>query len=567
MSDKNQYELNYSAQDPPSSQPQTLSAPEQMLLQSQTTGFWGSHWTLEILSCLTAVAALVGIIAVLYVFDGQLVPDWPYGITLNALISLLTTAMKAAMAFHITEALSQLKWSWFNRGNKLSDLALLDSASRGAIGAGLVLFRFMPRHLVTFGCFIFVVAAAIAPFVQQVITTDLRPVHAPELSTIQTCNTSLYTDYDEGAGPGMNILPLTSMGAVYTGIFQSQSPNSNAVTMDCPTGNCTFAPYQSLGVCSKCANITSHLEKNVSHSYMTTYNYKLPNNFTFETSINMMYLMNATTSAELIELDVQGLPLALNFTAISAAGYGVPPQVSATECALYFCVDTYNTTVNNGKFNEQLLSSGTSGNYSAMSILGNVGMTPDTCYVNGTKHDNPDDCTYNVNAFSIMALKNTVMPMFNGNGSLFVSNRPSWSHNTLESAYGLYGNYTDINNMFKSLSSALTTNARSKVCKSTVEGVTWTVQSFVRVRWLWMILPIAMVVLSIFFLIITVVHTRHQYIWKSSPLALLFSNLSVEGPHGVHSSPNLSGMEDASKKMNVWLEATPGGVVLKGIPK
>lgn len=71
-------------------------------------------------------------------------PQWPYGITLNALVSVLSTVMKATMAFILTESLAQLKWSWFRDGNKLSDLALLDAASRGAMGALVVLFRFIP---------------------------------------------------------------------------------------------------------------------------------------------------------------------------------------------------------------------------------------------------------------------------------------------------------------------------------------------------------------------------------------------------------------------------------------
>lgn len=101
-------------------------------------------------------------------------PEWPHGITLNALISVLSTGMKATMGFILTECLAQLKWSWFRGGNSLSDLALLDAASRGAAGAFIVLFSFLASgsrsihstdicelltyysHLVTFGCFILV---------------------------------------------------------------------------------------------------------------------------------------------------------------------------------------------------------------------------------------------------------------------------------------------------------------------------------------------------------------------------------------------------------------------------
>lgn len=148
---KNDHKVSYlRVEEPPDSVPSSprplspLTPDEQTVLQNRSD-FWGAGWTWEIVSCVIAAGSLVGIIVVLHQFDGRATPDWPYGITLNALISVLVTVMKAAMAFPITEALSQLKWSWFNEDNKLSDLALLDAASRGAVGALVVLFRFLPR--------------------------------------------------------------------------------------------------------------------------------------------------------------------------------------------------------------------------------------------------------------------------------------------------------------------------------------------------------------------------------------------------------------------------------------
>lgn len=143
------YQLSYVRLDTPESpapEQRPLSsaeAAEQLLVQSQTR--WGASWTLEILGCVTAIVAFVAIVVVLVYYDGRPMPQWPYGITLNALVAVLSTVMKATMAFTLTESLSQLKWSWFSGGNKLSDLALLDAASRGVLGALVVLFRFLPR--------------------------------------------------------------------------------------------------------------------------------------------------------------------------------------------------------------------------------------------------------------------------------------------------------------------------------------------------------------------------------------------------------------------------------------
>lgn len=147
---KEEYRLSYvPLQDEPQNATKTkarpLSSAEQVFIQSQAQPFWASSWTLEILSCLTSIVFFIAIIVVLWYYDGRPMPDWPYGITLNALVSVLSTVMKASMAFIVAEGLAQLKWSWFRGGNKLSDLPLLDAGSRGAMGSLLVLFRTMPR--------------------------------------------------------------------------------------------------------------------------------------------------------------------------------------------------------------------------------------------------------------------------------------------------------------------------------------------------------------------------------------------------------------------------------------
>ncbi|KAJ5133316.1 hypothetical protein N7476_003455 [Penicillium atrosanguineum] len=577
---KDDYRLSYvrldDAPEAERTRQRPLSTAEQVFLQSQTQGFWGASWTLEILGCLTSIGFLVAIIVILFNFDGRPMPDWPHGITLNTLVSVFSTVMKATMAFVLTESLAQLKWSWFRGGNKLSDLALLDAASRGAMGAFIVLTRFLPRHLVTFGCFILVLAAACDPFVQQVIGINAKPIHTPGRSSIQVCNASLYSDYGEGAGPGMNEVPLSTNGAIYSGLFQTQAPNSKDILASCPTGNCTFPKYQSLGFCSKCANVTDflHLNKTPLGTTLSTYNYKLPNGLSFSTAESMMYMMNATYNLDLLKINADGLPLILNFTAITSPGYGVPPavQISATECALYFCVSTYEARVTEGVFSENRTAVASSSNTSTSWIdaTDDFVITPDTCFFNGTRYKkpytSPQDCIYSVNWLSRLAMQNSLSPLMKGEGTLFVSNRPSWTPSTAQAIYGTYGNLTDISTMFESMASSLTLNARSKVCSASVNGTTWTMQSFVQVRWKWLILPGALVVLSLVFLVVTVVHTKNQYIWKSSPLALLFSDLSIDSSGPLKTSPTLRSMEDTSRKMEVWLESSAEGIKLKAIP-
>lgn len=54
-------------------------------------------WKWETTSCFLAVGSLLAITATVYPYNGRPLPQWPYGLTINSLISIYTTIMKAAM--------------------------------------------------------------------------------------------------------------------------------------------------------------------------------------------------------------------------------------------------------------------------------------------------------------------------------------------------------------------------------------------------------------------------------------------------------------------------------------
>jgi hypothetical protein len=85
------------------------------------------------------MGAIIGIL--IYLKDERL-PKWPLGLTLNAYISLLSKIASAALLFPTSEALGQLKWSWFqSNSKKMWDFEIFDNASRGPWGSILLLIR------------------------------------------------------------------------------------------------------------------------------------------------------------------------------------------------------------------------------------------------------------------------------------------------------------------------------------------------------------------------------------------------------------------------------------------
>jgi len=98
-------------------------------------------WLLEWLAWLVALAATSAIVSVLIAFNRRPIPYWPYGITLGALVSVLATVATIGLGEPVAAGLGQARWIWFSKERCMSDFELIDGASRGPIGSGLMIFR------------------------------------------------------------------------------------------------------------------------------------------------------------------------------------------------------------------------------------------------------------------------------------------------------------------------------------------------------------------------------------------------------------------------------------------
>jgi hypothetical protein len=103
------------------------------------------------------------------IYDGKEAPQLPYNITLNALISVLSTAAKSSLLFTIAGILGQIKWIWFTERRELSDIQTFDDATRGPWGALILLCSRSRRPLASLGAAITILALAYDMFLQQLV--------------------------------------------------------------------------------------------------------------------------------------------------------------------------------------------------------------------------------------------------------------------------------------------------------------------------------------------------------------------------------------------------------------
>lgn len=216
------------------------------------------NWWLEISCCILATAMLFAVVAIVYPRQGLPLPQWPYSISVNSLIAVLTVIMKAAVLLVTAEGLSQLKWQWFGRERPLVDLVTYDKASRGPWGSLELMLKLRHHHIVTsIGAFVTVMALAIDPVTQQIlryyscsILNDGVNATIPRTSAYDTVGVRIITV--------LNTLDIGMQSAINSGLYNPTM--SKDVSFNCPTGNCTFpSTYRSVGYCSKCTNITEQI--------------------------------------------------------------------------------------------------------------------------------------------------------------------------------------------------------------------------------------------------------------------------------------------------------------------
>lgn len=216
------------------------------------TPLYYTQWKWESVACLLNLAVPIIIFATMYPFDGNTLPQWPFKITINSLLSIYTLVLKTAIGVILTSCIGQLQWTWFSKTRPLTDMLYFDNATRGPAGAvGLIWRQRFRRPLTVLGCLIAVLVAVVDPFVQQLI----RPVDCRAVATLPRTNAFEYLGLEgnkSAVALDMDIEDVLNRAVVSPG----QIP-----PWQCKTGTCTFPDtYATIGVCSSCQDAASDVK-------------------------------------------------------------------------------------------------------------------------------------------------------------------------------------------------------------------------------------------------------------------------------------------------------------------
>lgn len=552
---------------------------------------WNGSWTWEIAAAILSVVGFALLIGFLVKIQNTPYASWQYTASPNTVVSIIVGITKAALLVPVSACLSQLKWNHYRSSAPLYHMQAIDQASRGPWGSMEVLWRGIPGlrmdSLTLVGAFITIVALAIDPFSQQVLSFPSRSVYAlNETASIQRAHRYSPPGLTDSDGNQLILLSPSMMGAIMSGLAQTNRP----LEPECGSGNCIYPSFVSLGVCSHCEDFTARANQSCQSQENSAFwdgldtvwkeipvncTYTLPGgsqvNLPFEDifldvtigdplPITLEFWISRLSSGELFDIQkpiISFIVANMSSTTLyySPENVTVPlPKPSLTGCALWYCEKEYSpssfSTISkdgwslNVSFTQQLVPGDPSGVSVAL-------LPPDG------RHTLSDDPSYIVDYLSADApFQETLNSLFDN--TTISSDNAYFGSGTLSLTEFLRdGNLTQL---LDSMSTSITDTFRADNSSGKVPGKAYLVETFINVHWPWIILPGSVILGSLALLLATAVASQKQHavLWKSSVLPLLMSHLETVPEYEIASLRNVDQVHHMSERIHVTMDQSSG---------
>ncbi|OQE18293.1 hypothetical protein PENSTE_c018G06054 [Penicillium steckii] len=434
-----------------------------------------------------------------------------------------------------------------------------DSASRGPFGSMMMLFQ-NRISLASFGAVVIILSLAFDPFVQQIVTYPTRLAPTSEAPAVTK---RLMAFVPSASAVQWDI-------AYASGIWA----DDNVFHPSCPSGNCIWPQFRSVGTCSQCAVFHASCQIDLP--------FRKSPNFTVEVFIEELPTSNLSSMVVFprhLTWTVRGLQThtpeyannltfagtANPFLVLASANMeynstGIPPEdpikalkiTNITECSIALCLADYNGSVNNGVVETKI-----SGVDFGHSFPRNFTVTLSTeppkattdilpCWrptispqnasfdmdiilnsSHGRQAAKPWSAILSSSEFEFCGI-NFVLPsraFLEGTIQLFI----------LAMGLGPFAVDPTAQRIASIGLEAVMSNGSSSLNKMAlradgedVKGTAYSIQVFVEVQWPWLILPGLLLLFGVCVFALTILSSkRHSTpVWKSSVLALIYHGLS-----------------------------------------
>lgn len=559
----------------------------QSSIQSAKRTIFRSWWR-EILATIFSITSMGLVLLLVLKINSTSLESWDFhvgSITIqpNTLISVLTTIGQTLMMVPVTACIGQLKWRYFRRPRHLHHMQLMDDASRGPWGSLLLLSRLASTRAATASllALVTILALGIGPSAQQIL--EFRP--AQVLLKNATAEIGLATNYSSksyvsqyGSGSGRASYTTTYNNDIFklqSSVIDGLAGSVFVPNFDCPGNICTWPDFTSLGVCGNYYNLTGSMDANCTGDRIAlNCTYEVPHEFTesgHNRTVTVLFsdqtnaLDPPTTIFQSTWVTEVNSPVGILAVKVSNANERPTYKPPATEVSFSkwnWCAKTYK----NATASPAGITGGTvvsEGLFKSGSLSNEKGDSGSGYFVYTTQSGR-----------DFYVDKNTQLQLFAWLGAFLersiIDSYPRTNTQVDSDSFnlGFFLYASDLNVVTQNLADTLTNQIRStspgdNLNTTKVAGNAYITETYIRIRWQWIVVPLAEAVLTCVLLIISIFTTRSEPLLKSSVLAFLFHPL--EGLRAKDLNMNEintpSKLEEVSETMMAKLETGKDGRV------
>ncbi|KAI8632193.1 hypothetical protein F5Y19DRAFT_492070 [Xylariaceae sp. FL1651] len=491
-------------------------------------------WGWEFGSAIVSIASTVAIIVILSVENGKALSEWRFPIAPNSLVSVFSTIAKSALLVSVASCLSQLKWIYFGSSHRpLHHFELFEDASRGPWGSVVLSWVVHIRaKLALFGSIVTIVALALEPFTQQILAFPSRAIPSDRPASF-----GIGLAYDSGIGLAKTKtvfgLPIDSkmQGAIMSGLYNTEAP----VRVQCPTGNCTWPPFTTMALTTKCSNVTENTKTNCTSSgpseectYITPSGFNISASASFSQGGSTFTLFNSSAQSQWDRSSDWANSTLLRFAAVNISS--TIGSTGATEAVLTFsqyespyaieCDMTWTARTFQGiKVVNGTFIAGATEDHD----LEGIPLQSDT---EESEWWYPGPYQFRIRNASTDTSKNlTFLINPNDHGIIAGHLEEVFSSNSDDDFGMALMQSSDLIETIRNISTSVTFAIGQGSNATSAPGTAFMNETYISVEWGWFILPFLTILGSIVFLVATVLYSKRRNVasWKSSSLLPLFT--------------------------------------------